>query len=112
MFGRKKDADENVIDIPETSADGGDEVAGLNPGRSEGTPMANTEPPTQFRPEIPRRVPEIPGAPRPALGSMDTDDTKKLIVGREICLNGEITACVKLVDEGRVGRGRRGGDQR
>lgn len=102
MFSRKKRADENVIDIPEASADDGGEVAGLKPGLSEGTQMAKSEPSTQFSPEIPRRAAEVPGVARSTLGGMDTDDTKKLIVGREICLNGEITACEKLVVEGRV----------
>ncbi|MEE8544285.1 MAG: polymer-forming cytoskeletal protein [Alphaproteobacteria bacterium] len=63
--------------------------------------MAGPATPTQFRPEIPRRVTQIPGAPR-AASALDTDDTKKLIVGREIRLSGEITACEKLVVEGRV----------
>ncbi len=76
-----------------------DQAGALKPGRLAG---AAAEPKPQFRPEIPRRVTEIPGAPRPAYGVMDTDDTKKLIVGREICLSGEITACEKLVVEGRV----------
>ncbi|HER27378.1 MAG TPA: polymer-forming cytoskeletal protein [Rhodospirillales bacterium] len=29
-------------------------------------------------------------------------DSKKLIVGRDICLNGEITSCERLIVEGRV----------
>ncbi len=42
MFSRKKRADENVVEIPEASADDEGEVAGLKPGLSEGTQMANT----------------------------------------------------------------------
>ncbi len=65
--------------------------------------MATLDTPTPVRPEIPRRVADIPGVPRTAtLGAMETDDAKKLIVGREIRLSGEITACDKLVVEGRV----------
>ena len=46
---------------------------------------------------------DFPGVPRAAtLGAMETEDAKKLIVGREIRLSGEITACDKLVVEGRV----------
>ncbi len=53
-----------------------------------------------FRPEIARRVPDLPGAARSA--GDDGEDSKKLIVGREIELNGEITTCDTLVVEGRV----------
>ncbi len=56
-----------------------------------------------FNPELPRRVGDIPGTPRRAERSRPGDaDSKKLIVGREICLSGEITSCDKLVVEGRV----------
>lgn len=53
-----------------------------------------------FRPEIAKRVPDLPGASRSA--GDDGDDAKKLIVGREIELNGEITTCDTLVVEGKV----------
>ncbi len=56
-----------------------------------------------FRPEITRRLPELPGGPlRSAVSSGLGDAGKKLIVGREIVLNGQITACDQLVVEGRV----------
>lgn len=65
-----------------------------------------------FRNDIPRRVVEIPGqAPRrtPTSGSEGgqstmniTPDMRKLIVGREISLSGEIAACDVLVVEGTV----------
>ncbi|MEO5335446.1 MAG: polymer-forming cytoskeletal protein [Magnetospirillum sp. WYHS-4] len=61
---------------------------------------------TTFTPtEAPRRAVELPSlsAPRrldrPRLGDADS---KRLTVGREICLSGEITCCDKLVVEGRV----------
>lgn len=47
-------------------------------------------------PEPPRRT----GEPRPA--RTGENESKTLIVGHGICLNGEITACDKLVVEGRV----------
>ena len=57
----------------------------------------------QFRAEIPRRVVDIPGAPRRSEPMLPTDDdTNRLTVGRNICLAGEITACEKLVVDGRV----------
>ncbi|HYD32528.1 MAG TPA: polymer-forming cytoskeletal protein [Azospirillaceae bacterium] len=74
-----------------------------------------------FKPEIPRRVVEIPGAPprrAPDAGSstggftattaaasapsVSSTEMRKLIVGREISLSGEITACDVLVVEGTV----------
>jgi cytoskeletal protein CcmA (bactofilin family) len=88
--------------------------------------MQTTKPPTttspaSFKPEIPRRVVEIPGAPvrRPAgegiasplsggspvsSASLSTsgNEMRKLIVGRDISLSGEISACDVLVVEGTV----------
>ena len=56
-----------------------------------------------FRPEIPRRVGEIPGIR--SRGDDNTpfgDDANCLTVGQNISLNGEITSCDKLVVEGKV----------
>ena len=69
--------------------------------------MANEEESSQstsaFRPEITRRLPDLPGVPlRAGLSSGQTDSGKKLVVGRDIVLNGQITACDQLVVEGRV----------
>lgn len=56
--------------------------------------------------EIARRAPaDLPGMrrdTRPAAQQQQQGEGKKLIVGRDICLNGEITSCEKLVIEGRV----------
>lgn len=102
MFGRKDHAENEATTDMEKNKDSGATVPGLTPTpRQEAASMAAPATPTQFRPEIPRRVTQIPGAPR-AASALDTDDTKKLIVGREIRLSGEITACEKLVVEGRV----------
>jgi len=100
MFGRKDHSEEGAASEVAENKDSSGEVPGLSPApRQEAAPAPAA--PTQFRPEIPRRMTEIPGASR-APSALDTDDTKKLIVGREIRLNGEITACEKLVVEGRV----------
>ena len=55
---------------------------------------------TTFRPDIESR----PSLPQGRLGGSPSyvPDSKTLIVGREINLNGEIAACDKLVVEGRV----------
>ena len=64
--------------------------------------MANTDATTtQYRPEISRRVTEIPGVRSTGPSSLGAD-AKRLIVGREISLSGEIEACETLVVEGRV----------
>jgi cytoskeletal protein CcmA (bactofilin family) len=56
--------------------------------------------PSPFKADIPRRVVDIPGAPkRPEGGQVEV---RKLIVGRDISLSGEITACDVLVVEGTV----------
>lgn len=55
-----------------------------------------------FKPEIPRRPSaEIPSVLK-AGARHDSPDPKTLIVGREISLNGQITACDKLIVEGKV----------
>ncbi len=66
---------------------------------------AHSYSPVPARTESPRRMPEISGGgarridhPR-ASGNVDD---KKLIVGRDIRLTGEITSCDKLVVEGQV----------
>lgn len=55
-------------------------------------------------PEIVRRAPEIPSVAgrRGAAEREQSTDSKKLIVGREIVLSGEINSCDRLVVEGRV----------
>ncbi|MBI3499706.1 MAG: polymer-forming cytoskeletal protein [Proteobacteria bacterium] len=73
--------------------------------------MTQQKPPSPgFSPEIPRRVVDIPGAvprrPTPTPTSTPAPrsehESKRLIVGRDIILSGEITACDVLVVEGRV----------
>jgi len=64
--------------------------------------MADTDATTtQYRPEISRRATEIPGVRSTGLAGHGAD-AKRLIVGREISLSGEIEACETLVVEGRV----------
>lgn len=74
------------------------------------TPSAPTPAPSSFKPDIPRRIVDIPGAParradaQAGLGTppATATDMRKLIVGRDISLSGEITACDVLVVEGTV----------
>jgi cytoskeletal protein CcmA (bactofilin family) len=123
MFGKKKSGDASTQksdDAKSTSASGAssdDKDPGaappLKPFSRKGT-HAPPKPPTatSFQPETPRRVSDIPGPssrrmdrviPGSMPGAMSSEsDSKRLIVGREICLKGEITACDKLVVEGVV----------
>lgn len=101
------------------------EAAPHAPLSDKGPEMSTRMPPaTPFKPEIPRRVVEIPAAPsrRPgaetdatvaapataagpagsARASATATDMRKLIVGRDISLSGEITSCDVLVVEGTV----------
>jgi cytoskeletal protein CcmA (bactofilin family) len=50
---------------------------------------------------IPRRM-EAPPTPAPPIALKREAETRKLIVGREISLSGEITSCDRLVVEGSV----------
>ena len=75
---------------------------------SKGSAMSASTPPRTpgqgFVPEIPRRsAADIPGAPprRPST-PRGNEESKRLLVGKEISLSGEITACDSLVVEGTV----------
>lgn len=77
--------------------------------------MNTTPSSSSFKTDIPRRVVDIPGAPRRRFGegegsvsggaapSTGSEHGRKLIVGRDISLSGgEISACDHLVVEGRI----------
>jgi cytoskeletal protein CcmA (bactofilin family) len=101
MFGRKKD-DDDARPEGETR----EEPAAPAPLRAR-TPdaSANLTPAARApvsRPDAQRRAPEMPGAIGRRPDQSSIDDGKKLIVGREIVLNGEINSCDRLVVEGRV----------
>ncbi|MFI4986078.1 MAG: polymer-forming cytoskeletal protein [Alphaproteobacteria bacterium] len=59
-------------------------------------------PPARPGPEVYRRVIEVPGGPRRDVGPSAPTESKKLIVGRDISLNGKISSCDRLIVEGRV----------
>jgi len=70
-----------------------DEVSAMSEAEKE-------KPKAAFHPVISRRTADIPAAPSPRGESQY--DPKTLIVGREITLSGEITACERLLVEGKV----------
>ena len=108
MFGKKKDDDIAAADQAKDTA----EVQPRNYQRSE--PAAQPASRPALNPEIARRGPDLSvfgprrdaGAPPPAAAVASKPstepDTKKLIVGGGITLNGEIRTCDTLVVEGRV----------
>ena len=104
MFGKK--SDQNKDD--KTAGDDMASAPPLKPFSRKGS-HAPSKPPTatSFQPEIKRRQPKIPGphslAPNQSPGRLRGEsDSSRLIVGRDIQLSGEITACEKLVVEGTV----------
>ena len=107
MFRKKKG--EPVTAGNETGGRNGDadiSAPPLKPFTRKGT-HAPSKPPAaaSFHPDIPRRTPpEIPGAlPRMAGCSLTgSQDSKQLIIGRDIILSGEITSCDRLVVAGRA----------
>ncbi len=99
MFGRKDDSEERKGTVPEVGG-AGDEGPGLTSALSRETAARKAASAGRFRPELPRRVAQLPGTLRPAAPESDNDKT--LTVGREIRLSGDISACEKLVVEGRV----------
>ena len=89
----------------------------MKPARTSGptanvAPLARTPTPVPPRPaDPPRPFGEMPrpgdaatrpGGLTPAPRRTDDGDLRKLIVGREITLSGEITSCDKLIIEGSV----------
>lgn len=112
MFRRRKPND--PAPGPATDTHGSTE-----PAKTDGTPLAadglaestkgpamsspTPKPPSAgFVPEIPRRAVEIPGAPVRRPSPRPTQESKRLVVGKDISLAGEITACDSLVVEGTV----------
>lgn len=104
MFTKGNDKDSSANPNDEESNDASNmEAPPLKPFSKKGSHGPAKPSGAPFRPEIPRRVADIPGGPRRGEHRLGLDDdANRLTVGRNICLNGEITACEKLVVEGRV----------
>ena len=104
MFGKNQDDNDTPEGTAANATDKADLTAPpLKPFSKQGSKSAAKSASGQFRPEIPRRVVEIPGAPRRGEPMLPSDEeANRLTVGRNICLNGEITSCEKLIVDGRV----------
>jgi cytoskeletal protein CcmA (bactofilin family) len=104
MFGKKKEAE-----APRATARS-EEPPAKAPSKAE-TPAVLRPQPVMATSELPRKTPDIPSAARRAEKPAETKsehrsegagEVKKLIVGRDIFLSGEIKSCNKLVVEGSV----------
>jgi cytoskeletal protein CcmA (bactofilin family) len=115
MFGRKKIETEEDKPIMDTNDDLGipgkpasRPGLGLNPPKMPVMPTRPAEAPRNDtnRPgiEMPRRAdsPAPTAVVTPPAGRREASEHRKLIVGREIALSGEISSCDRLVVEGSV----------
>lgn len=109
MFRRKRE-DENEMK-PEISADDAAASDALSASKPTSRPMAPTAPVPPAGAAFAKPTAPLLGRggvnwaqqpPRPASGSDRPAESKKLIVGRDIVLSGQITSCERLVVEGRV----------
>ncbi|MEQ8735436.1 MAG: polymer-forming cytoskeletal protein [Rhodospirillaceae bacterium] len=112
--GNKGDSTNNVEadDSLETSAEVGSLPLGdntksisppLKPFKKD-SPMSNP-PSSSYRPEIPRKVVDIPNPsrlPSERSDSSGDEDGKRLVVGKSISVSGDISACETLVVQGTV----------
>ena len=111
MFGKKNDQNRNENNVNRDDKTGGDDVGSappLKPFSRKGS-HAPSKPPTatSFQLDAKRPKPKISGpqslTPNHSPGRLRGEsDSSRLIVGRDIQLSGEITACEKLVVEGTV----------
>lgn len=103
MFGRNKDKGASGDNANEFQRNE-ENAPPLKPFSRKGSHVP-ARPPVRatFHPDIPRRDPDMPSASSRTERVRSTDtESRKLTVGREICLKGEITACDKLIVEGQV----------
>ena len=105
MFRKDKDDDQkNKGSAEEKPAADAMEAPPLKPFSRKGSHVPSKPPgPVAFQGDAVRGVVDIPSAPQRLDRSRPREtESKKLIVGREIHLSGEITSCDKLVVEGQV----------
>ena len=104
MFRKKKDQTDKPVDGSGGEAD--ISAPPLKPFTRKGTHTPSKPPAAAtYHPDIPRRSPpEIPGlaSRRTERSLTGNQDSKQLVIGRDIILNGEVTSCDRLVVEGRA----------
>jgi cytoskeletal protein CcmA (bactofilin family) len=106
MFRRKREDGEEMKSEPMAEETSSSDSAAARPMPR---PMSPTPPSPAVsaafaKPGAPvlGRAPSTWSAPRPAGTSDAPTESKRLIVGRDIVLSGQITSCEKLIVEGRV----------
>jgi cytoskeletal protein CcmA (bactofilin family) len=111
MFGRKRPETEDRtmsdapddLGIPMKPARPSGQAATVAPLGRASTPLPPRTPDPARPPTEPARPVESEARPVPsAVQRRNDSDLRKLIVGREISLSGEITSCDKLIVEGSV----------
>jgi len=104
MFSDKKPEEQKSAAVPKEAGDVGDKAgrAALKGSTAQTMPAAAMPRPGVMRPEIVRRAREYGTTPADDRSMGSYGDGKKLIVGRDIELNGKISSCEKLVVEGKV----------
>lgn len=100
MFSDKSPEDQKSDTA--TEDDSKASAAALKGSPAQTMPAAAMPRPGVMRPEIVRRAREYGTTPADDRSMGSYGDGKKLIVGREIELNGKISSCEKLVVEGKV----------
>jgi cytoskeletal protein CcmA (bactofilin family) len=104
MFSDKKPEDQKSEAAAKEEGDGGNKAgtAALKGAAAQTMPAAAMPRSGVMRPEIVRRAREYGTTPADDRSMGSYGDGKKLIVGRDIELNGKISSCEKLVVEGKV----------
>ena len=112
MFRRRKSAEDMPTSLPDDDSETLEfpVKSGARPAAAAGPMRPPVMPPRPLQPEgsrdgaLPRKLetPPLPTAPPSPITIKREVDSRKLIVGREISLAGEITSCDRLVVEGSV----------
>ncbi len=105
MFGKKPDDKEDPSKTAAQDAEDTGDAVPFKPFSKRGSHTPSKPPsPAGNLPDLQRRSPDLPSAPVRRLDRPRSADSesRRLIVGRDIQFNGEITACDKLIVEGHV----------
>ncbi len=104
MFEKKKEGEPETPRAADQQQQQNDlSTPPLRPFTRKATPLPPRNPQVpSFKSEIPpRRLGDLPGA-LPPKRPVDEKEPKRLTVGRDICLSGDITSCDRLIVEGTV----------
>jgi len=74
----------------------------LTPKTFQGEPPMNNKSDSPYRPEIPRKIVDIPNTPRIPSDQNNSEHNQRLVIGKTITIKGDISSCDTLVIEGKV----------